>query len=262
MELITIFFAALGISALTLYSGFGLGTLLLPAYAFFFSPELAVMVTAIVHFANNIFKVVIVGKNADKALVMAFGIPAIVAAFVGAAMLGYVAHFEELGRYTIAGQEAIVTPLKVIIATFMFFFALVELLPFIRAWKFDRKYLVLGGLLSGFFGGFSGHQGALRSAFLTKVDIEPAAFVGTNAVVGFMVDIARLLVYGVGIWTVGLTNLQTTQVSTLVLVGIAGALTGVLLGKRYLHKITMSLVQTITGIMLLGIAIALGMGLL
>jgi len=29
-------------SALTLYSGFGLGTLLLPAFAFFFPPELAV----------------------------------------------------------------------------------------------------------------------------------------------------------------------------------------------------------------------------
>ncbi len=262
MELITIFVAALSISALTLYSGFGLGTLLLPAYAFFFSPELAVIVTAMVHFANNIFKVIVVGKNADKILVMAFGIPAIMAAFVGAAMLGYVSHFEELGRYTIAGHEAIVTPLKLIIAVFMFFFALVELLPSIRAWKFDRKYLVLGGLLSGFFGGFSGHQGALRSAFLTKVNIEPSAFVGTNAVVGFMVDIARLLVYGVSIWTVGFATVQTEHVGTLALVGMAGALTGVLLGKRYLHKITMSLVQSITGIMLLGIAIALGLGIL
>ncbi len=169
---------------------------------------------------------------------------------------------EELGRYSIAGHKSIITPLKLTIAVFMFFFALVELLPSIRAWKFDRKYLVLGDLLSGFFWGFSGHQGALRSAFLTKVDIEPAAFVGTNAVVGFMVDIARSLVYGIGIWTVGFANLQTAQVGTLVLVGIAGALIGVLLGKRYLHKITMSLVQTITGIMLLGIAMALGMGLI
>ena len=28
--------------------------------------------------------------------------------------------------------------------------------------EFDRRYLPLGGLLSGFFGGLSGHQGALR----------------------------------------------------------------------------------------------------
>ncbi len=262
MEFSVIFFAALAISALTLYSGFGLGTLLLPAYAFFFSPELAVMVTAIVHFANNIFKVLVVGKNADKKLVIIFGIPAIIASFMGATILGYVAHFEELYRYTLMGHESVITPLKLIIALFMFLFALVELLPSIRSWKFDRKYLVLGGVLSGFFGGFSGHQGALRSAFLTKVDIEPTAFVGTNAVVGFLVDIARLFVYGVGIWVVGFETVVTQQVERLVFVGIAGALTGVFLGKRYLHKITMSLVQTITGVMLLGIAIALGMGII
>jgi len=60
---------------------------------------------------------------------------------------------------------------------------------------FDRKYLFIGGLLSGFFGGFSGHQGALRAAFLAKVGITPQAFVGTNAAIGFMVDAARIATY-------------------------------------------------------------------
>jgi len=48
-------------------------------------------------------------------------------------------------------------------------------------------------LFSGFFGGLSGHQGALRSAFLTKTGVSPQAFVGTNAVIGFMVDMVRMM---------------------------------------------------------------------
>ncbi len=262
MEYVTVFVVAVFVSGLTLYSGFGLGTLLLPAYAFFFSPEIAVIATAVVHFANNIFKLVVVGKNADKALVIQFGIPAIVAAFIGAGLLGYVAHFEELFRYTLGPFEAVVTPLKIIIAILMFCFAMLELLPFLRAWKVDKKYLVIGGFLSGFFGGFSGHQGALRSAFLAKVDISPQAFVGTNAFVGFLVDLARLPVYGTALWMTGLFHVQDADIWPIVTVGIFGAFLGVLMGKRFLHKVTMHTVQTITGAFLLGIAVALGLGIL
>jgi len=77
----------------------------------------------------------------------------------------------------------------------MLVFASFELLPKLRNLKFDRKYLPLGGVLSGFFGGLSGHQGALRSAFLVKVGISTQAFVGTNAVIGFMVDAVRIVTY-------------------------------------------------------------------
>ena len=49
-------------SGLTLYSGFGLGTLLLPVFAIFFPVEVAVGATALVHGANNILKVAVVGR--------------------------------------------------------------------------------------------------------------------------------------------------------------------------------------------------------
>jgi hypothetical protein len=77
----------------------------------------------------------------------------------------------------------------------MFIFAMFELLPVLRDMKFNRRYLFVGGILSGFFGGLSGHQGALRPAFLVKVGISTEAFVGTNAVIGFMVDAARIIIY-------------------------------------------------------------------
>ncbi len=259
---IVIFIASIMTSGLTLYSGFGLGTLLLPVYSLFFPLEFAVAATAVVHAANNAFKIGVVGRHAEKALVIRFGIPAIIAAFVGAAMLGYVAHFGEIARYTVGTREAVVTPIKISIASLMFVFALFELLPYLRGLKFDRKYLFIGGLLSGFFGGFSGHQGALRSAFLAKVGISPQAFVGTTAVIGFMVDMVRITTYLIVFLRGGTAGSVDPAQWPLIAIGIVAACTGVLVAKRYLHKITMNVVQTITGTLLLGVAIALGMGVI
>ncbi|MUM78125.1 TSUP family transporter [Pseudodesulfovibrio sp. F-1] len=258
---LVVFLASIAASGLTLYSGFGLGTLLLPVYSLFFPLEVAVAATAMVHGANNAFKIGVVGRHADRSLVMRFGIPAILAAFVGAALLGYVAHFGEIARYSLGTHEAVVTPIKLSIALLMLAFALFELLPSLRGLKFDRKYLFLGGLLSGFFGGFSGHQGALRSAFLAKVGISPQAFVGTNAVIGFMVDMIRITIYAAAFMTAGTMGLADTAQWPLIATGTVAAFAGVLLGKRYLHKMTMNSVQVITGAFLLGIAIALGLGI-
>jgi hypothetical protein len=74
--------------------------------------------------------------------------------------------------------------------------ALFGLLPRFKTLAFDRKYLPLGGLLSGFFGGLSGLQGAMRSAFLIKAGLNKEAFIGTNTVSAVVVDVARLIVYG------------------------------------------------------------------
>ncbi|MCU0640280.1 MAG: sulfite exporter TauE/SafE family protein, partial [Candidatus Krumholzibacteria bacterium] len=48
----------------------------------------------------------------------------------------------------------------------------------------------------------------------------------------------------------------------LVIAGILAAFAGVIIGKRFIHKITMKTVQSVTGILLLGIALALGMGII
>ncbi len=65
MELLIVCAAALVASGLTLFSGFGLGTLLMPVFALFVPLELAVAMTAVVHLANNLFKVGLLGRRAD-----------------------------------------------------------------------------------------------------------------------------------------------------------------------------------------------------
>ena len=151
--------------------------------------------TAVVHAAINVFKICLVGKYADRSLILYFGVPAILAAFMGATLLIHLSDFDELTRYAIGSRTAVITPIKLVISALMFVFALFELWPALRDLKLHRKHLFTVGLLSGFFGGLSGHQGALRSAFLVKVGISTEAFVGTNAVIGFMVDMARIATY-------------------------------------------------------------------
>ncbi len=262
MDILIVTLAALLVSALTLYSGFGLGTLLMPVFALFFPLEVAVAATAVVHGANNVFKISVVGRHAERDLVLRFGIPAILAAFVGASALGLVAHLGELARYELGPRTAVITPLKLIMAALMTVFALFELAPGLRELKFDRKYLLVGGLLSGFFGGFSGHQGALRSAFLAKVGISTQAFVGTNATIGFMVDMARIATYLLLFLLAKAENPIGAEQWPLIAAGMLAAFSGVMIGKRYLHKVEMRTVQTLTGTLLLAIAVGLGSGLI
>jgi len=60
VQYVVLCLAALAVSGLTLFSGFGLGTLLMPVFAIFFPIEIAIAMTAIVHLANNIFKLALV----------------------------------------------------------------------------------------------------------------------------------------------------------------------------------------------------------
>ena len=77
-ELIILCAAAFLTSLLTFFSGFGLGTILLPVFAIFFPVEVAIAITGGVHFLNNLFKLSLVGLNAEKEVVLRFGIPAFI----------------------------------------------------------------------------------------------------------------------------------------------------------------------------------------
>lgn len=80
-----------------------------------------------------------------------------------------------LASYHLFNHEFHITPLKLTIAILLAVFALLEANGNNNSVvSFDRKYLPIGGFMSGFFGGLSGHQGALRSAFLIKCGLKRA----------------------------------------------------------------------------------------
>ena len=103
MEYILITITSFFIAAVTLFSGFGLGTVLLPVFSLFFPIDLAIGMTAIVHFFNNIFKLSLLGKKASKEVTLKFGIPAIITAFIGALVL---INFINLLRLPVTISEA------------------------------------------------------------------------------------------------------------------------------------------------------------
>ncbi|MBI2528033.1 MAG: TSUP family transporter [Candidatus Rokubacteria bacterium] len=263
MDYVVICGAALIVAALTLFSGFGLGTLLMPVFALFFPVQVAVAATACVHLANNIFKVFLVGRHADFAVVARFGLPAALAAVGGALLLERLAGAEPLARYSLGQGTHVVTPVKLLVAALIVAFAALELMPRFATFAFDRKLIPLGGALSGFFGGLSGHQGALRTAFLIRAGLAKEAFIGTMVLSAVVVDVSRLIVYGrAGLaGSLGAVAGSGASVWGLVAAGSLAAFAGSLIGARLVKSVTMHTIQGLVGALLLLLGIALGTGL-
>jgi len=254
---------ALLASGLTLVSGFGLGTILMPAFAVFFPLPAAIAATAIVHLANNGFKLALVGRHADRATLLRFGVPAVLASFAGAALLALLENAAPLAAYSIGTHTCRVTIVKLVIAAIMLGFAALEVSPRFSKLEFDRRYQPLGGVLSGFFGGLSGHQGSLRSAFLVRAGLSKESFIATGCVVAVMVDVARLLVYGVDAWRAHAQQARAEGVGFgLIAAACISAFAGAYLGAKLVRKITIEAVRVMVAGMLAIIAILLGTGII
>jgi uncharacterized membrane protein YfcA len=257
MDIIIISITAFAVAILTFFSGFGLGTILTPVFMLFFPVELAIALTGIVHFFNNLFKLFLVGRHANKDVLLRFGIPAVVAAFMGSLVLMMITNAEPLFSYDAFNNHYEVYPVKFIVSILLIVFASMDLLPFFKKLQFGKDKLIVGGFLSGFFGGLSGNQGALRSAFLIKVGLSKEAFIGTAVVVSTFVDFTRLSVYASRFEKSGIIeNWEIIACATL------SAITGAYIGNKLLKKITLNFVQMLTALLLILISIGLGAGLI
>lgn len=265
MEFIVLPILAAVVAAVTLLSGFGLGTVLMPAFALFFPIEVAIAATGVVHLSNNLFKLTLVGRWADRATVIRFGVPAVLAAFVGAALLAILAPSAPLHTYTLAGRQASITPPKLVIAAALAVFALLELLPRFQSLAIPPRYIPLGGALSGFFGGLTGMQGALRAPFLLRAGLSKDQFVGTTNVVSTAVDIVRLAVYFAGFTYLAKTHdyraISSPRLLLLVAVTALAGCAGSYFGTRVLKKMTMRSVQVSVAVLLFIVAAMLVAGL-
>ncbi|GEO82941.1 TSUP family transporter [Pararhodospirillum oryzae] len=251
MEAVLVVAVAFVASGLTLFSGFGLGTLLLPAFALLWPAEVALGATAVVHLANNVFKLALVGRAAAWAVVGRFGLPALAGAVAGAALLVALAEAPALFTYTTFGVPHTVRALPLVLGLLIVGFAVLETRPAFARLAVPTRFLPWGGLASGFLGGLSGLQGALRSAFLLKTGLEPAAFIATGAVIAAGVDGARLLVYGLAHATTPFAPLPA-DAWPLVGLATAAAFLGAVVGARLIPKLTVGAVRA-------GVALALGL---
>jgi uncharacterized protein len=256
-EILLICIATFGASVLTFFSGFGLGTILMPVMALFLPVPIAIAVTAVVHFLNKIFKLLFLWWHVDMRILIMFGFPAMLAAVPGAMLLDYLSRLDILASYMAFGGEHNILPVKVAAGVLLILFAAAEQSSFLKLDTLKRYGLVLGGVFSGFFGGLSGHQGALRSVFLARSNLSEKSFIATNAAIAALVDAMRLLVYGLAF---DMTIVQ--MMSPLVTSAIASSFLGVFLAARFLAKVTIRSIQQLVAAMMYVFGVLLIVGLI
>jgi uncharacterized membrane protein YfcA len=242
---------ALLVSGLTFFSGFGLGTLLLPFFLVVFDPAVAVAATAVVHLLNNLFKFVLIGRHTVWKVVVVFGLPAAVAAFGGALLLDLLTLGEPLASFDFLGRTAVMTPVKMVLGLLILAFSIFDLVPRFHDLDIDRRWLPLGGILSGFFGGISGHQGAMRATFLVKAGLGREGFIATGIACAVLVDVTRLTVYGATFLSSKFAPVVGGQGYDLVIVATLAAFVGAFVGRRLLHKVTIRLIRVLVGALML-----------
>jgi uncharacterized membrane protein YfcA len=259
MDLLIIAVVALLASALTLYSGFGLGTVLLPALALFFPVPTAVAATAVVHLLSNLFKGALLRGGADWRTVVRFGLPAVPGAVLGAWTLSLLGDTSRLFEVRLFGTVFGPTGAGLIVGLLMIAFAALELQSWFQKLRAPEKAMPLGGVLTGFFGGLTGQQGALRSMFLLKSGMAAQQFIATGVMIAILIDLSRISTYAAAITDAELDMLG--REGLLMLVGTLAAFTGVYVGARHVKKATIGTVRTAVAALMFLIGAALMLGL-
>lgn len=251
--ILSAFFAA----GLTFFSGFGLATVLTPVLILFFPTPIAINLTAIVHFLNNIFKLILTSKSVNKEVLLKFGITAMIGAVFGSFALVMIAKKSFSVSYHLFHHSFNVELVNFTIGWIILVFAVFEMLPEINKSSINKNLLPIGGALSGFFGGLSGHQGAFRSLFLIKCNLSKEQFIATGILIACLVDIIRLSIYGVNF-----LNMEIAKNLHLLLLTVISAFLGSFIANKYMQKITINLIKNIVIILLLFISIGLITGLI
>ena len=245
-------------SILTFFSGFGVGTILTPVFVVFFPIDIAIAMTAIVHFLNNMFKLGLTFKNINKSVLIRFGVPAIPFAILGAWMLVSLSSQNVLlYEFVLLGIVCKVFLIQLIVGLLMLFFAIAELFPSFKKDTIKQKHLIIGGSISGFFGGLTGHQGALRTMFLLKSGLTKDGLIATGIAIACFIDITRLSVYFGKV-----KNIDFEENIGIITTATLCAFIGAYFGKKLLKKVTINTIQYIVSLLIGVISILLIFGII
>ncbi|MBT9537175.1 MAG: sulfite exporter TauE/SafE family protein [Nitrospirae bacterium] len=208
--------AAFFTAALTLMTGFGLGTILTPVFLIFYDVKIAILIVAVVHLSNNLLKLSLFSRHISLDILKRFGVLTLAGAFIGAFLQGKM-------------DSSLV---KILLGASLIFIGLKEISGFGEKLRLPKKIDFIGGFLSGLLGGFVGNQGAVRSAYLLNYNIPKETFVATAAIIASVVDVTRIPVY--------MFNNKDVLANNwiLLLITTVSAFAGTFAGKRFLKKIS------------------------
>ena len=199
-------------AALTVPAGFGLATMLTPVVLLWLPPHEAIAVVAIIHGAHNGWKLKVLRSNINLDAVKRYGWALILGAIIGSLLQSKIPSNPLL---LVVGIALIILPLL----------SVTEKWTKLRLGGTEDR---IGGFGSGFFGGLTGHQGALRALFLQKRLPDKLAYAATASVLALVVDLTRIPIYlyfeGRGIM----------DEYILIIALVFAAIMGVQLGKKWL----------------------------
>jgi uncharacterized membrane protein YfcA len=221
--------------AVAAVSGFGIGSLLTPLLMFWMPAAHAVAVTAIPHAIATTIRWFRLRSDVHGPTFQQFGIASAIGGLAGAAL-----------QSRLAGPT-----LTSLLAVLLVIAGSTELarrplpLPQTGFWR------IVGGILSGFFGGLVGNQGGIRAAALLGFRLQPRQLVATATAAALLVDAARVPIY---LLSSGPVIVGTAR---LWIVASVGVTVGTFLGVPLLSRIPESMYRRIVGGLLLVLGISL-----
>ena len=174
ISIITVFASMVGTM-----TGFGTSTIMVPILSMFFPITEVLLFVGIIHFFGDIWKILLFRKGFEWKLILSFGIPGIIFAFLGA-------------KLTFQISNDILT---MVLGIFMISY--VVFLFAKSTFKLPKNTLVAssGGAISGFMAGIFGIGGAVRGMALTTFDLPKATYIATAGAIAFFTDITRISTY-------------------------------------------------------------------
>ncbi|MEC7042707.1 MAG: sulfite exporter TauE/SafE family protein [Candidatus Thermoplasmatota archaeon] len=218
MDVLIVFIITLGAfiaAALTVPAGFGLSTMLTPLVLFIVSPHEAVAIVAIIHGAHNGWKLIVLKEHVDFEAFKRYGIWLVIGA-VGGALLQ---------------SQVPPDPLLLIIGIFLVILPILTISEGWTGYRIPEANDRIGGFGSGFMGGLSGHQGALRAMFLKRRLSDKMSYAATASVLALCVDLTRSPVYII------FNETEIIENFSLLLPLTISALLGVQVGKSFLERL-------------------------
>ena len=201
--------------AVAAVTGFGIGSLLTPAFALGMDTRVAVAAVAIPQVVGTAVRLWLLQGRIDTRVLWSFGLTSAAGGLAGAAL------------YSVASNRW----LNIVFGLLLLFAATSEITGLARRMRFRGWVGWLAGAVSGLLGGLVGNQGGIRSAALLGFDLPKEKFVGTATAIALFVDGARLPVY---LATQG-DDMRRMQSS--IVIATLGVVAGTVIGSRALRRV-------------------------
>lgn len=235
MDIVFITALTLVASIIGTIAGFGTSTIMMPLVLIFLPLKTTLLLVGIIHFFTGLWRVIIFKKASDLKLILAFGIPAVIASAIGA-------------YYAFIFPEEILT--KALAYLLIAYAVFIIIKPAFKI-NFNKRSSIGGGLLSGFMSGIFGVGGPVRGAVLSAYNLPKEVYISTSGIILVMVDSVRLVTYLSS--GAQLTNIYTYSL----IVFLIASLIGAQIAKKIVAKIPQEKFRLIIAIFLLIVSIKL-----